>query len=42
MRQTAEQAAARMMDAQDKRNAYCEAQWAKRSWLSKILWILFN
>ena len=42
MRQTAEQAAARMLDAQDRFEAYRQAAWARRSWLSKLVWKLFN
>ena len=42
MHDTAETAAAKMMDAQDTLNAAREAQWAQRSWLSKVLWILFH
>jgi hypothetical protein len=39
---TAEAAAARMLDAQDRLEAYRAAQWAQRSWVSKIVWILFQ
>lgn len=42
MRQTAVDAAAKMLEAQDRFWAYRQAQWAKKSWLSKVLWILFN
>jgi hypothetical protein len=41
-RYTAAAAAARMLDAQDRLAAYQAAQWAQRSWVSKVLWALFQ
>ena len=35
-------AAAKMMQAQERCAAARQAAWARRSWLSKVLWILFN
>ena len=35
-------AAYRMMQAQERTEAAQQTAWAKRSWLSKMLWILFN
>jgi hypothetical protein len=40
--QTAELAAARMLDAQDRLAAFKAAQWARRSWVSRALWALFQ
>jgi hypothetical protein len=42
MGHTADEAAYRMLQAQERFEAYRQAQWAKRSWISKLLWILFN
>ena len=39
---SAAEAAYRMLQAQERREAGRQAAWAKRSWLSKLLWILFN
>ena len=35
-------AAAKLMQAQVRMEAARQAAWAQRSWLSKLVWILFN
>ena len=35
-------AAEKMMQAQERTHTAQQAAWAKRSWLSKLVWILFN
>ena len=35
-------AAYRLMQAQERTEAARQAAWTRRSWLSKVLWILFN
>jgi hypothetical protein len=39
---SAEAAAYRMLCAQERFEAYRVAEWKQRSWLSKMLWIMFN
>ena len=39
---SAGEAAYKMMQAQERTEAARQAAWTRRSWLSKMLWILFN
>jgi hypothetical protein len=39
---SAEAVAARMLDAQERLAAYQAAQWARRSWVSRVLWRCFH
>ena len=39
---SAAEAGYRMLQAQERHYAAQQAAWHQRSWLSKILWILFN
>ncbi len=39
---TAQDQAARLMDAQDRAYQAQQAQYARMSWVSRLLWTLFN